>query len=365
MNFRTDKRMWMKKIVFAPMLFLAVQIYGQQPKDVDFSQKVFYSGFTSADKNIWPQVNNEFYFFLIKDSTYIIECSNSEKKAYLLPKGSPKLDSFKAEAEITLPDNKKGDGGAVGLALDIQDKLSGGYLVEINNKQQFRVVSIDANGGFSALSNNGKKDGWEAYSVENEEAPILISAVQLGRKVSISLAGVEVFNFNNTIKVLGQNGLFISGNYKTKASNFAVYAPGKNLGLAQNSHDISTMNNSLIDCKKENRELADKNDHANQELAEARYKNKELQTYISQNLDVKLQEELAKQKERADKLQAENDQLKKESADLKELKKTIEQNKDGDLVMVLSENLKKEEEKNAALEKKIKLLTAKKPAKKK
>jgi hypothetical protein len=350
----------MKKIVLAGFLLFQLQIYGQLPKDVGLSQKVFSSSFTAGDHN-WPQVNNEFYFFLAKDSNYIMECNSSDKKAYLLPKASPKLDSFKVEADI-LPDRNKGDDGVVGLAINIQDKISGGYLVEINNKKQYRVVSIDGNGNYSAISNRMRGEGWVKYSESNDADFIHLSVIQLGAIIYVSLENDEIFRFDNPISIKGQNGLFISGKYKTRIRNFAVYAEQTetNNTISTGKGDLTTLNNALLDCRKENKELADKLDISKQEIAEARFKNKELQTYISQNLDIKLQEELKKQKEIADKLQVENERLKNESEDLRALKKTIEDNKDADLVMVLSGNLKKEQQKNAELEKKIKQMSKKK-----
>jgi hypothetical protein len=355
----------MKKIILAACLLFNFQIYAQQPNESGFSEKVFYSGFSVDDRAHWPEVNNEFYFFLIKDSSYIVECTNSDKKAYLLPKGAPRLDTFKVEAELQ-PDRKKDDNGVAGIAIDIQDKISGGYLFEINSKNQFRVVTIDGNGDYSPITNRMRGEGWENLKTSKTKKSLTLWVTQLGRKISVSVDMAEVFSFDNPITTPGQNGLFISGQYKTRIRNYSVYGAGtgqmneEKVITGQKTGDLSTMNNALLDCRKDNKDLADKLDISKQELAQARYKNKELQTYISQNLDVKLQEELKKQKEIAEKLQAENDKLKQESEDLRELKKTIEANKDGDLVMVLSENLKKEQQKNAELEKKVKALSKKK-----
>jgi hypothetical protein len=354
----------MKKIVLGVLLLLNLQIYGQAPKDISLTTKVFSSDFSSATSSVWPQVNNEFYFFLIKDNSYIIECNNNEKKAYLLPKGNPKLDTFKVEADI-VPDREKDDDGVVGLAIDIQDKISGGYLVEINNNQQFRVVTIEGNGSYSPITNRGKRDGWVGYSAVKNGEYMHMTVTAIAGKIYLNIGGGDVFDFDNPITTRGQNGLFISGKYKSKVGSFEVYGPEKPGTVTDNTNtgDLTTLNNALLDCRKENKDLSSKLDISKQEVAEARYKNKELQTYISQNLDVKLQEELKKQTEIANNLKAENEKLKNESEDLRELKKTIEQNKDGDLVMVLSENLKKEQQKNAELEKKIKAMSGKKKGK--
>jgi len=361
----------MKKIVLLAMLLYNFQIYGQQSKDVGLDQKVFFSEFTADDRATWPQVNNEFYFFLVKDNSYIVECTNSEKKAYLLPKGGPKLDTFKVEAEI-LADKNKSDDGVAGIALDIQDKLSGGYLVEINNKKQYRIVSVDGNGSYSPLSNNAKGGGWVNFKTPKGKDYIKLSTTQTGKNVSVQIDDMDVFKFDNPLKNPGQTGIFISGPYKTRVQHFAVYKT-KNTGNSdnqnqteqKNTQEINAFNNALLSCKQQNKELSEKLETSNQEIAQVRKKNQDLQTYISQNLDIKLQEEVKKEKEKADILEAENKKLKSEMEDQQTLKKTIEQNKDGDLILALSGNLKKEQQKNADLEKRIKELTLKKKPTKK
>jgi hypothetical protein len=362
----------MKKIVLGLVLLCSLQIYGQQEKDPNFTQKVFYSGFTVDEKGIWPQINNGSYFFLIKDSNYIVESIKSDKGGFMLPKDGPLLDTFKVEADI-VSDHKKEDNGLVGIAIDVQNDMSG-YIIEINNKKQFRVVQRDGQGNFAPVSNSGKGEGWLAYKFSPDVGYIHLSVAQAGRKVSVIIENLAVSTFENTVGRRGQCGLFISGLYKSKIKDFAVYAASNSGSTALKTDqtdtkatgDINTLNSALLDCRNSKKQLSDNIDMLNQEIALARKKNAELQTYISQNLDMKLQEDLKKQKEKADKLQGENNKLQNEMGDLRELKKTVAQNKDGDLVMVLSGNLKKEQQKNAALEKKIKeLTTMKKPVKKK
>ncbi|MCX6351264.1 MAG: hypothetical protein NTX03_05320 [Bacteroidetes bacterium] len=131
------------------------------------------------------------------------------------------------------------------------------------------------------------------------------------------------------------------------------------------SKDISTLSTALSECRKTNYKLETNYNNCQSELGAVKKKQGELQDFINNNLDVKLQKELDAQTLKATQLEKNNYSLKDENTELRKFKDDFRKTKDGDLVIILSDNLKKEKEKTAALEKKILLLQQQLDAKKK
>jgi hypothetical protein len=356
----------MRKIVLGLLFLYSLQIYAQQGKDITFTQKVFYSDFSDSDKIIWPLKNNQYYLLLIQKSKYHIECSNTEKKAYLLPKAGPKLAEFKVEANMVV-DKNKDNSGSVGLVVDATDKLDGGYIVEINDKKEFRVRNIETNGNLTIISGE-KKEGWKGFKGKSDN--IRLAVTQDGGNAKVIINGLNVFSFTSKYKQPGQNGLFITGQMKADVGDFTVYAKADadvstlNNGGADNSgsqgsssKDVATVTASLLECRKQSKNLSARNDALQEQLTQSKKKQDELQKFINENLDVKLQKESERLRKENDTLSKAYKSLKQENSELKDFKAQVVKAKDGDLIDVLGKNLEKEKQANAELQKKIDQLT--------
>ena len=127
--------------------------------------------------------------------------------------------------------------------------------------------------------------------------------------------------------------------------------------------NINTLSIALGDARKENLALKKENENLVAELKQVKLKNAELQAYINKYLDSKLKSALDVEQNKNEILSKENEQLKQDNAELKGLKDNISKAKDGDIIIVLSDNLKKEQTKNEELTKKIKELEDKLKAK--
>ncbi len=129
------------------------------------------------------------------------------------------------------------------------------------------------------------------------------------------------------------------------------------------SKDLTTLSIALGDSRKEAMKLRKENENLAAELKQVKLKNEELQAYINKYLDVKLKTDLDIEKNKNEILTKENERLKEENSDLKGLKENIAKAKDGDIIILLSDNLKKEQKKNEELTQKIKEMEEKMKAK--
>jgi hypothetical protein len=368
----------MKNFVAVVFTLISFQIYAQQGKDVKLTEKVFYSDFAEEDKSIWPLKNNQYYSFFIQNGRYSLSCLATDKRAYLLPKGAPQPDEFRSEANVNLDKSSDGD-GTIGIAFDIQNQLAGGYIFEINRGREYRVTVLQGAGKYSYLTGTEKKQGWVSYKDMNKPGKSnKLGVIQQGGKLKFTVNNKEVFSGNNDKNLKGQNGLFISGAMKCQVNDFTLFgpAPPETENIANNddqkdnggpggdeviqngaeSADATALTNALLECRKNSQVLSTKLDNAQMESAQLKAKNKELVDFISNNLDTRLQSELDKLKKKQEELLLQNFNLLTENNQLKTFKKNVEGGKEGDLVIVLSEKLSKEQEKNAALQKEIDIL---------
>jgi hypothetical protein len=348
--------------IIASGLFLicfVFQIYAQQqPVDASFTEKVFYSDFTDSDKNVWPLANNQFYFFLIQKSQYVLECKSSDKKAYLLPKGAPSLSTFRLQTEVSIDKDVKGD-GSFGIALNVRNNA--GYVIELNRDKKFRVRQLIPGNNPKYLTGSEKKEGWESYESSRSKNIRLVVSQKNGT-AEVLINNKTRFSFSSAAQ--GQSGLFIEGIIKATVNDFAMLAPaGESAGeqmagddSLKAGDDLNKLTDAIVDCRKKNKELATNYENTKLELSQVKKKLEDLQAYVKDNLDVKLQAELEKTQKQNEQLQSENAGLKQQNTDLSAFKKEIEKNKDGDQVLLYAEKYQAEQKKNEALQQQLKKL---------
>jgi hypothetical protein len=367
----------MKKFVALVFTLINFQIYAQQGKEEKLTEKVFYSDYTEEDKSVWPLKNNQYYSFFIQNGRYNLSCLAADKRAYILPKGTPRADEFRIEASVILDNSSDGD-GTFGIALNIQEGLTGGYLFEVNRSRQYRVTVIEGAGKYSFITGGGKKEGWVSYKDMNKTGKMnRLGLIQQAEKFRFTINNKEVFSLANDKNLKGQSGLFISGIMKCQVNDFTIFGPaplqdeapvtGNPPANTQSNDEViksdggegadaTALTNALLECRKNSQLLSTKLDNTELETAQLKTKNKELTDFIAKNLDTKLQGEVDKQKKKTEELLLENFNLHTENTQLKAFKKNVEGGKEGDLVIVLSEKLTKEQEKTAALQKEIEVL---------
>jgi hypothetical protein len=127
-------------------------------------------------------------------------------------------------------------------------------------------------------------------------------------------------------------------------------------GGADTSKDIATLGVALGECRRNSQKLKTDNENTAAELKQIRIKNEELQAFINKYLDIKLKADYEQVKAKMEIVQKENDALKDENTNLKTLKENIAAAKDGDIIILLSDKLRKEQKEAEGLAKKLKEL---------
>ena len=388
----------MKYLLTVLIFFSWFQMYAQTPKKADFPQKVFYSDFNENDKNLWPLKNNQYYFLFIEKGTYLVECRTDDKKAYLYPKWTNTLTDFRLQTTLKI-NHTKGGQSTIGIAIDMQDKQGGGFIIEINEKKEYRISSVE--GSNHKYITNPKSEGWvKGKGLNKTGKDNTIEITQKDGRVKLVFNGQLAQNFSSKGIGAGNTGFYISNGLKATIKNFGIYGPAgakpadsstvktntataqkdtSKTGMAEtktpdsakiissspeemNSSDINTLAASIADCRKSNKDLTTKYETMRLQLNECSQEKDKLQGFIKNNLDVKLQKENEGLNQENMKLRHSNDSLAQANVDLKNFKKNIASVKDGDVVTVLSENLNKEKAKNVELLAKIKKLEDEKAA---
>ncbi len=380
----------MKYLLSVLIYFSWFQMYAQTPKKADFTQKVFYSDFSEADKSLWPLKNSQAYFLFIDKGRYLVKCLTDDKKAYLFPKWTNQLTEFRVSATLKV-NRTKAKESTIGVAIDMQDKQQGGYIVEINEKKEYRICTVE--GSAHKYLTKGKKEGWlPAKGLNKTGNDNTIDITQKDGRVRILFNGQPIPGFSSKGINTGNIGFYISNGLDASITYFGVYGPSgaqsqdsllakkiiiwkpndssvasiaepKMMDSAKitpnnpeevSSSDINTLAASIADCRKSNKELTAKYETMRLQLNESEQEKDKLRGFIKNNLDVKLQKENEETKKENEKLKHNNDSLVQENTGLRSFKKNIATAKDGDVITVLSENLTKEKAKNEELLAKIK-----------
>jgi hypothetical protein len=372
----------MKNYIGLALALISLQIYGQPGKDVKLSEKVFYSDFNEEDKSVWPLKNNQYYSFYIQNGKYHLSCLATDKRTYLLPKGATIAEVFRIEATVAHDNSSDGE-GTFGIAVDVQEGLSGGFIFETNRSRQYRVTLIEGAGKYKYLTGTEKKEGWVTYKDMNKPGKSnRLGVIRQNSNLRFTINKDEVFTTPVEHGKKGQSGLFISGKMTSEVNDYTIFGPslpetepapdepvvqtdaGTNTDeVIKNDNttpteDLTALTNALLECRRNSQSLAGKLDNAELETRQLKSKNKELTDFIGSHLDTRLQAEVDKQKKKTEELLLENFNLLTENNQLKSFKKNIEGGKEGDLVLVLSEKLAKEQEKTAALQKEVESLKA-------
>ncbi|MDQ3072688.1 MAG: hypothetical protein M3Q97_05440 [Bacteroidota bacterium] len=372
----------------APALFIALQIYAQPPKDARFNTRVFFSDFTEADQGVWPLKNNQDYLLLLREGQFIMESRQESNKGYLPPKWRNPYSEYRMEMEITL-DKAKEYTGTAGLFFGLKEDLSAGYLFEINAQKQYRISILQGPGKYRRLSNAGKNEGWVDYKkLDGAGKANTITIQQELSRIRIWINETFVQTYMAEEPAPGLCGLYISGINKAYCGRFSVMAtgdlekkpaeagkagqkdtaraavntkvpPGNTTDTADNSAynaDLMTLSNALSECRRNNSKLTADYELVNTRLKEANKKIEELQSFINNNLDVKLQQQVDAQTLENERLRKENEELKKQNADLQQFKTNIEAAQDGDVIVVLNNQISELTKKNRELLDRIKKL---------
>jgi hypothetical protein len=302
----------LKKNTFFPMKILVpvlacwvwVQSYAQASKELTFSAKLFSSAFSDSEKTVWPLKNTSTGNLFISGGKYHIQSQDKEKKSYLIPKGEPQAGAIMVQTQLKFEKDNDKDASA-GIALQVQPNLAGGYIVEINEAGKYRISSIEGAGKYVPLSKG--KQGWLTLQHFNKDKMNMLS-LSYGKSYLTFRSG-QYTEWEGAVNAVnsGQNGLFINGDAQVTFSRYTLFGADSSASVVGTTTETAPFNTvessaTLLQCQKDYQQLQTQYNAQQIELSMNKQKIDELQTFIQENLDVKLQEQVAQLKKENEKL---------------------------------------------------------------
>ena len=127
-----------------------------------FSRQVVSDNFSSDTLGQWEVRSDAEGLYLVQDGEYLLRRHAASEAAVLNPRllNCPSFElktSLKVEATAGAP-------GYAGIVFMMQDNNSGGFLLEVNTKKQFRVRQV-VQGSYRLLSGTLQSEGWTARDI--------------------------------------------------------------------------------------------------------------------------------------------------------------------------------------------------------
>ncbi len=247
-------------------------------------EKMYFDDFTDETQN-WPTLNEANIKSMVLQGSYYMERPGSNKSRAVMPSFPDVSNKFMIKTALLLgPGNT--DAQTLGILFMTQSDGSGGFVMEINRKQQFRVRGIVSSGQYITTG----EAGWVKSKnlVSNEFNKIVIKG--FAGKYDIYINDVYNFSFQNASFKNGGMGLLIGPEAKGKVDYFYVYKLMASMPEVDEKEALAAAMDSL---RKENDSLKlELSTHANPNVKDAEAAIKILQ----QQLEISYKENAALKK---------------------------------------------------------------------
>ncbi|MCX6182062.1 MAG: hypothetical protein NT150_09065 [Bacteroidetes bacterium] len=199
------------------LLLLPASLLAQPLITNETVEKMYFDDFTDDSQN-WPTLNEANIKATVLQGSYYMERPGSSKSRAIMPTFPSISNKFMIKTAILLaPGNT--DAQTLGILFMVQSDGSGGFVFEINKKQQFRVRGIVSAGQYITQGENG----WlkSKNLVANEFNKVVIKG--FGGSFDIYINDVYNFSFKNASFKTGDVGVLIGPEAKGKVDFFYVY----------------------------------------------------------------------------------------------------------------------------------------------
>jgi hypothetical protein len=127
-----------------------------------FSREVISDNFSSDSLGQWEVRSDTEGLYLVQDGEYLLRRHAPSEAAVI----SPRLltcPAFELKTSLKV-DATKGNPGYAGIVFMMQENNSGGFLLEVNTKKQFRVRQV-IQGSYRLLSGTLQSEGWTTRNI--------------------------------------------------------------------------------------------------------------------------------------------------------------------------------------------------------
>ena len=384
----------LKWILIVVLYLTNFQIYAQEAQISEFNNVLFQSNFSQRDNIYWQIKDQDDYNFLISQNKYLLSAKKGRWISDLKFSSIPKDYLVETNIKFLLG---KIEWGSAGIIFGIKGKIEGALVIQINKKGKFRICRVIDQQSIKPISSadKGEQFGWMNISGKLDyQKPISIGLICYKSTYSVYINNQKVYKDtlpNN--QSVGSIGYYLEGPISVESDQFLIKTVNSKIkteSIPQRSEIIKpeintdslplSSNNSKEDTKLNSAPSGDILKLSDNIIA----LKKEIEQLKKENSNLKIENKLLKDKEsdyeevinnfqsktnanpktnwitKNNDLEKENEYLKNEIAELKQYKKLIQENKDGDLLVVMTENLRKSQNQNLELQKKLEQLNPKK-----
>ncbi len=346
------------------LISISAKVYSQISINEKFDQLFLGENFDSCN-TFWSTVSNSDNLLIVQEGEYIMHRKSTVSPFAVMGNFSNDLTAFKLVTSIKLDKTSAVD-GSIGLIFMAQADGKGGFIFEIN-RNSYRLRQIDG-GNYKYICGNSKTGGWvESSYVKGLNLPNLIEIRTYNHSYDLLINNNYILSFTESGYNAGSFGFIIGPASKGKADFMYLFTTSKavktessydsnNSVSGQNTTlpetDVMALAESIILLKTQMNKLSEENDDLKQIIQAMRGGENENEKQ-KENYNKQLKEYEAKIKMSA----TSYDSLVKVNTDLLRYKEMVMGNDNGDLVINLSKNLKKEKILNDELLKSNKALT--------
>lgn len=331
-----------------------------QNVNVKFDQLILSENFDSVN-SYWPMLADADNLFIVQDGEMIMN-RIAKKSPYAILGGFGEQENlFRLVSSLKL-DKASSDESIVGLLFMTQNDGKGGFIVEFNKRQEYRIKQIAGN-QYKYMSGDDKKQGWiKSDDLKDMDNFNLIEISAANRFYDLYINNQYQQSFTNATYDKGKMGviigpatqaridffyLFTSSSYSPPSAennynntNNEIPIPNVN----SNSEDVLKLTETIIALKKKNNVLRSENE-------DLRRKYTALESDDQQKAEsydyFKKQVKVVQQKNK--KLQFSNDSLIIVNNQLLKYKEIVGAGGNQDLIIRLSETIKSLNNRNSEL----------------
>ena len=313
-------------------------------------EQVFLTENFDSVSTAWPVVSNSENLLLIQEGELIIQRRSESAPFAVIASIENSLSDFRLVSSLKL--NKGGEDGSIGLIFMAQPGGNGGFIFEMNNRQQYRLRQITGT-VYRFMTGDARNNGWMKSSLVKEGNAANLVEVRAGnRKYDIYLNNRYLLSFTEIAYKSGNFGFLAGPSSKGSVDFLYIFYNGaseSNNAAMQISNDsaetdLIVLTESIIRLKTQVNKLKSENDELRQLLKAMKGERKDSESDQSM-LETKIKElELSNAKTKQS-----YDSLLQVNAELSRYKTMVEGSGEGDVVISLSRSLKTEKMKNEAL----------------
>lgn len=299
--------------------------------------------------------------FIVQDGEYILQRKAPAAPYAIIANFEENFTDFKVITSLKL-DKALSEEGFAGFMFMMQSEGQGGFLVELNKKNEYRLRQI-VNGTYKYITGTSKTGGWLKHnSIHDAGSSNMIEIRKKNRNYDLYFNNNFVQSFSEPAYRSGSLGMIVGPATRCKIDFMYVFtetspeelsvaasAPSNNSEAApESSGDMIEMTESLIRMKTQINKLNEENEELRKIISAMKSGDQEKDvTAKNYEKQIKsLQDQVIKKEQTLDSLIRKNN-------DLLKFKELAGGNENGDLIIILSKNLKAEKEKNAVLEKEL------------